>query len=413
MKKLFLLGLVLFMNIIPICAAVSDKESNLEQVVTGEGQLEPKEVDEVIYIINGGRFISERLVDFSENVFLREAFEHKGENVLLSPAGLYTTLSLLSNGTSGNTRKQLLQILGFEEKDQDFINWYNNTVINILNGDTAMCTYNSVWTNGSISKKFQKVAEDKYLATAAQIPFDEEGAKLVNGWVKDRSHGLIPKILEKFDNNTEMVLINTSVFNGVWEKPGEKWKSSDFKTDGKNKIVDFIKIYGKSFEINGAKGFSKRYHGDCCFVGLLPDGNLYEFLKGLDFRELNKTVFSYLYYNVTEEECRIYIPTFNLKSKSDLKPTFKNLGCDGLFHYTIDLGGVLEKPKELCVSTLLQSNAITLNEVGTKAASATMVEMVSFGNDPYMLFNKPFLYFIIKDGIILYAGLVNDPAPTN
>ena len=393
------------MNIIPVCATVSD----VQQVVIGESQFEPN--GEVTRVFTGG-FTTDPLAKFGESVFKIQVSEHKGENVLLSPVGLHTALSLLSNGASGYTHEKLLQVLGFGEKEQDYINWYNNKVINILNKDTTMSIYNSVWTNGSISKNFQKVAEDKYLATAAQIPFNKNGVKIINKWVKDKSNGLIPKILEGFDSNTEMLIINTSLFDGSWKNPGTSWKNSEFITNGGKKCVDFIKIYGSLIELNGAKGFAKQYEGGYYFVGILPEGDIYEFIENFDFVKLNRKL-NHILQDGTEEDCRVYIPTFNLKSKTNLKQTFKNLGCNSLFHYTIELGGLLENPQELCVSTLLQSNCITFNKDGTKAASATLIEIVSYGNDPYILFNRPFVYFIVRDGIIVYAGLLNDPDPAS
>lgn len=376
----FVLGLVLFLNI-PANATI---HLNV--------QTSPIELD--------------TMAKFSEQLFKKQLQCHPNENVMLSPIGIYMTLSLLGNGTSGHTHESILQTLGcghrlkLGEGVQGHLNYTNKNIIeNVLN-DSSMVVSNSIWTDGlPIEKNFKKIVEEYYLTTPQSVPFDESGLRTINQWVNEHSHGLIPKILEEFSPNSEMIILNSSAFNGKWEKPGCFWELHQFS----NKCeVPFVKLNGYYFETKNAKCFTKHYENGYQFVALLPNGNPYEFMEDMDLIKLIQVLYEV---NEIKQECRIYIPRFKFNNTIDLKEIFYELP---IWHPTNEFV-LFEQAGGLCVSEFKQTNSIDFTEEGTKASSTTMVEIVSYGLDPYIIFDRPFLFFIVKEDIILYSGLLCDP----
>ena len=66
---------------------------------------------------------------YQDNLLRKVIEKNEGENIMISPLSLYQLLSLLSNGASGETRKEILQVL-FPGKtiDNNFINKLNKNI---------------------------------------------------------------------------------------------------------------------------------------------------------------------------------------------------------------------------------------------------------------------------------------------
>ena len=67
-------------------------------------------------------------LSFQDNFFQKVIESKKGENIMVSPLSLYQILSLLANGASGETQKEILNML---YPDQII----DNNALNILNSN--------------------------------------------------------------------------------------------------------------------------------------------------------------------------------------------------------------------------------------------------------------------------------------
>ena len=67
-------------------------------------------------------------LSFQDNLLRKVMEEKEGENIMISPLSIYQVLGLLSNGASGNTKNEILQVL-FPEKE------INDNLLNTINSN--------------------------------------------------------------------------------------------------------------------------------------------------------------------------------------------------------------------------------------------------------------------------------------
>lgn len=65
-------------------------------------------------------------------------------------------------------------------------------------------------------------------------------------------------------------------------------------------------------------------------------------------------------------------------------------------------------------SQILQETHIAIDEKGVEAAAFTKLDYAGTAapneKEAYMILNRPFLYGIVSDGVLLFAGVCNQPA---
>ena len=359
--------------------------------------------------------ISDALTAFSEK-FYKEAAKNAEGNVILSPMSLYYALALTANGALGDTKADFEKALGM---DTDELNEYLYTLTQKLAAteNSTVNVANSVWGNESsftISPDFRKIAENYYAAEAESLPFGAEALRRINGWVSDKTDGMIPSLLDELDPEAVMVLVNAVLFDGVWL---EEYAEDDIAegtftpADGKSVRTDFLYSteYGY-FETPGAVGFSKPYKDGYRFVAVLPDGGTAAYIESMDLDGILEAAYG------SSRKCEVSIPKFEYETSMGLNDAAKSLGLGRIFTEQAELGGLSASGENnIAVSSILQKAKVILNEHGTKAAAATgmVFNTTAFIPDPtpQVYLDRPFFFVIADaDGIPLFMGTVANPA---
>ncbi|MBR5365979.1 MAG: serpin family protein [Clostridia bacterium] len=362
--------------------------------------------------------VTDAVTVFSEK-FWKEAVKEASGNVILSPLSLYYALSLTSNGASGETKKAFEETLGLPVEE---LNEYLYTLTGKLAAteNSTVDIANSVWGNSgsfTISPDFIKVGEAYYAAEARSVPFNAETVKAINAWVSEKTDGMIPMLMEDLDPSLILVLLNTVLFDGVWEVEYEEdavVPGSFTARDGKTVDADFLRSteYGY-FETKGGVGFSKAYKDGYRFVAVLPDdpdADMIAFAEEMDLgdiltgaRESSKKVYA-------------YIPKFEYSTTLGLNDVTERLGLGRIFTPLAELGGLSAAGvNDIVVSDILQKAKVILNEHGTKAAAVTEITFKNTAllpeQTPTVRLDRPFFYVIIDaDGIPLFMGALENPA---
>ena len=356
------------------------------------------------------------VAEFSDTLYCKTA-EHNTDksNLVLSPLSAYYALSLIANGAGGDTLNEIETALGNIPVEQ--LNEYLSALTDRLtsNDGSKVVVGNSTWTNSErfiLSEKFIDTAAKYYDAEAVSLPFNNSALGKINGWVKEKTDGMIPSILNELDSKATMVLINTILFDGKWEKEYTKQQISDgmfYNYDGTASEAEFLfsEESGSYFTVNGGVGFTKKYKGGFRFTAVLPSGNIDDFMDNLDIDSIIDASFN------PRGNVKTYIPKFEYEYFADLTNMLKSMGIESAMTNSADFYSLsADGETNSRIDSVIQKAKITLTEKGTKAAAATAI--VTYGttamppkNVPVIRLDRPFFYMIVDEaGIPLFVGTV-------
>ena len=282
---------------------------------------------------------------------------------------------------------------------------------------------NSVWfkDDGSLdpNRDFLQTNADVYGAELYGAPFDQETLEEINGWVREKTDGMIPKILEEIPGNVVMYLINALAFDAKWEeiyKESNVWPDAFTRADGTKRNATFL--YGEEsryLETEEATGFLKPYQGGrYAFLALLPREGLSpeDCLEALDGETLTELI-----RNPQQETVFTALPKFETAYEAELSDVLKSLGMELPFDADrADFSGIGTSPAgNIYISRVLHKTFLAVDEAGTRAGAATAVEMPTKSAEPVevkrVYLDRPFVYMLVdcKTGLPLFIGTMTDP----
>jgi serine protease inhibitor len=350
-------------------------------------------------------------------------------NLFFSPLSASLALTMVLNGARNETYRQMAHALGYGEQPVERINTENALLLHLLRSPdpkTETLVANSLWVQQGFSllPSFLHACQKHYEAEVDSVDFmqDREGAaERINGWVKQNTKGLIPKLFEPSDFSplTRLVVVNTLYFKGKWQKPFDKQatREEEFHLEGgKVKRVPMMHQSGK-FDYLRGDGFQAVAlpygAGELSFYLFLPDEgrSLQAFLK-----ELTAERWAQWLKGFKPMEGDVGLPRFRIEATYPLKEPLQAMGITDAFDpEKADLSGVAPLTDgRLFITKALQKAVVEVDEEGTKAAAATgvVVSVTAYNPNRFTLIaNRPF-FFIIRHnatGAILFMGIVREP----
>lgn len=349
---------------------------------------------------------------------LRQVRTQEGKQVLISPLSAALALSMSANGARGDTLKQFEVLFG---GDLEAINAACAQLMQeyqTLGGSTQCHIANSVWTDpeGQIKDEFVGKCQGIFDAQVFQADLSDKGiVKAVNRWVSDNTKKMIPNIIDKpFGEDSAALLINALYLKNTWLSkfdPNSTGKRVFTHADGKTQKIDFLNDGYTSFDYikgDGVQGVVLPYDdGRLGFAALLPDGDLDSWLSGLTGEQLSALV--------TGAESAYFLglglPKFEQEWNGQLGDALKAMGLDRAFDSGLaDFSALGDDPNGYFISQVIQSAKIAVNEDGTEAAAATIVDVKCTAMPPEdgvrLVFDRPFLYGIVdlQTGLPLFLG---------
>ena len=248
----------------------------------------------------------------------------------------------------------------------------------------------------------------------------------VNGWVKDKTEGKIPVIIERLNPQDSHVLLNAIYFNAPWAHAFAASATRDHAFHLSNGETVEVPTMSQTapFATHKAEGYQAirlPYARDgLSMVLVLPDeidglGKVTAGLEGSGLAALLSALGT-----APTRTVALSMPKFKFESAAELIPSFKALGMTRVFDPAqSDLSGLTGLPRDQAQSTIDQivhRAVIDVGEEGTEAAAATAVIVTTRTMAPSQpierfVVDRPFLFVIADDrtGAILFIGRVADP----
>jgi serine protease inhibitor len=354
------------------------------------------------------------------------------ENRVYSPLNVYMALAMLSEVTGGESRGQILSLLG-----EDNIGTLRSSANSLWNanycndGVITSILANSIWLDNSIDYNSETlgVLSDSYYASSFSGEMgSSEYNDLLHNWINEQTGGLLQNQANEleFNDSTVLALASTVYFQGRWDNEfysGANVIRPFYLSDGSETECEFMNMEER-LPYYGGENFSavsmKMYCGEKCEMELiLPnEGVLPNELLSDD--EFISYVFDEKYYtaNSSYEKVDLTVPKFDVSSDIDLKESLEQLGVTDIFDSSVsDFSPIENEINELYVSTASHSVRVKIDEEGCTAAAVTVVSTNSSAAAPdteepiEFVLDRPFI-FVIRglDGLPLFIGEVNNPS---
>ncbi|XP_063295617.1 alpha-1-antitrypsin-like [Pelobates fuscus] len=343
------------------------------------------------------------------------------ENIFISPVSISTAFAMLSEGAKSKTHDEILEGLGFniseitaEEIHSCF--QHHLHVLNHPDSELHLDSGNALFidTKLKLRQTFLDDVKRNYESEAFSSDFtnSDEAKNQINSYVDKKTNGKIPELLSSIDKDTILILLNWIYFRGQWKNPfNEEFTSEgDFHVDENTVVkVPFMRrigVYNVLLSEN-VTVVEIPYKGNASALFILPkEGKLRHIEQNLQESTIKawKSKFRFRF-------VEIYLPKFVISTTLDLKKQFIKMGVTKVFSNAADLSGITEQAK-LKLSTAVHKGALSVDEKGTEAVAATVLELVPISLPPTIKLDNPFLILIQKEETHspLFMGRVRNPA---
>lgn len=363
---------------------------------------------------------------FGLNSLKELAASQPDKNVLISPVSLSMALTMTYNGAAGDTltaMQDALELSGYTPKQASVANCALMQSLEKAAPDVKLSIANSLWARKGIEFKpaFLQANKQYFKAEVRKTRFGPEAAAQINSWVKSKTNGKIPEIVQKIPGDMILYLINAVYFKGDWTYPFDKDRTSD----GPFTLADGSKITVPMMWRNGGYAY---YAGDGFQAISLPYGKermrMYVFLpkepNGLPdlVGKLDAKTWDMWVRGFKTETVNLSMPRFKIEYKAadEMKAALKAMGMGVAFDPArADFSNMAQiAGQNVFISEVVHKTFLDVNEAGTEAAAATSVgmAMTAAPMQPIrMVVDHPFLCAIVdsETGAVLFVGAIMNP----
>ncbi|KAL0477032.1 serpin [Acrasis kona] len=366
---------------------------------------------------------------FSQAIFSKIISNNPNENVVISPYSIFIALLMTAAGAKSDTLQEMLSALCVQ--DQNKQNADVQIVFDKIASTKSVISANAIFASKDINllEEYKKVVKEQFKSQIEQKDYyfsdQTKSTNEVNEWVKDKTQGLIKKIVGSIDPATALILVNAIYFKATWEKQFDKSRTSprDFRLiDNSEKInVEMMSkpkakvLYGEN---DNTKWVRLPYvRGELNSIFVLPKS---DDVSASSLQQTCEFVLACVGEENTSSKLRtsnvelttLQIPRHKVEYEQDLVSTLKQLGMNKAFG-SADFSGIGEGP--LAISKIIHKAVVMVDEHGTEAAAATAVVMtrslVMGGSVHNFICDRPFLHIIehSETGTVLFIAKVMKP----
>ena len=370
---------------------------------------------------NSARSDSKRAALSGLQDFFTEAnskFLSGNDNAVWSPANAYIGLAMVAELTEGNSRQQILDLLGTADTTQLRKQVSAIWETSYKGGNEASHLANSLWLQKGLSYRQDTMdaLSYHYYADVYQTNLKNAGSA-IGAWLNNNTGGFLRDAKATVPEDAVLALYSTLYFQSKW--------SSQFNASNNTKDVfhapsgDTTVTY-----MNKKLATMNYYYGDCFSavrMGLkngssmwfilpdegytpadvLEDGQYMDMLLGNDWE------------NVKYMKVNLSVPKFDVSGKQDLAKGLKEMGVTDVFDLNTSNFSAITSDTPVFLTAANQAVRVQIDEEGVKAAA--YIEFPGAGSpappDEIIDFvlDRPFLFVISNGSVPLFAGVVNEP----
>ncbi|MFC0533702.1 serpin family protein [Phytohabitans kaempferiae] len=330
-----------------------------------------------------------------------------GRNWVMSPLSVAYAFAMARAGASGETAAQLDRLFGFPERG-------THEAFNALDSQVAaeggpLRAANALWAQPGfpIGEEFLRTLATQYGTGVRTVDFGSPDAlPAIDAWVRERTRGRIPKLFDRLDPATRVVLANAIHFEADWGEPFRGGESAAFtRPDGSTVLAPMMhRVASAGYARSDDWQAVELPYGETGFAMwvLLPAPS-----GPAPVELLAPETLAAVADGLRPAVADVTLPKWESESRVDLLAAVRGLGVTDLtgfsgIHPAVSLGQATHRA------------AITVDEKGTEAAAATGLELpVSAGPLPVVTFraDRPFAYAIVHTATRTpaFVGTVADP----
>ena len=359
---------------------------------------------------------------------IREVLDSDTENQVYSPVNVYMALAMLAETTGGDSRQQLLTLLGSNSIED--LRTQAGHIWNAHYSDDGLSTSvlaNSLWLDEQLSYEEDTVntLADNYYASVYRGDLgSSEMNKALQSWLNEQTHGLLEEQAQGAEMSpyTFLGLASTVYYNVQWSDDFSEERNTEdiFHTPGGDVRAIFMNrtlYYGPYYWGEDFGAVALRLRDGSRMWLVLPDEG-YTPADILESGHAMDMVFDSPVDYEDQKDIRVNlsVPKFDIVSDTDLIPELKNLGVSEIFDSTKADFGPLTDDLVLnpYVAEIGHAVRVSINEKGVTATAYTVIlaeaAAAEIEDEIDFTLNRPFLFVIeSRDGIPLFTGIVNRP----
>jgi len=351
------------------------------------------------------------------------ALEGEDVNIFASSLSVATAMAMTYNGASNATAAEMKDGLLLDNLTDEEINEGYKCLLETLadlDEQVVLDIANSIWCREGypVREDFFNTNQDYFQSEVKSLDFnDPESVEIINTWIADNTNDKILDMLDMIPADAVMYLINAIYFRGTWkyEFDEELTQAGDFyKEDNTAITVNYMKQQADfDFLVTDAFTAIDLPYGnhDYSMTIFLPE---YGHTVNEVIADLSEENWNTWLADFEETEVVLTMPKFNVEYKTLLNESLQNIGIQRAFEENSD-NFLNINDDALYISRVIHQSFIEVSEVGTEAAAATIVEIVTESAEPnqppHLSLNRPF-FFVIREhvkGTVLFLGKIVEP----
>lgn len=344
-------------------------------------------------------------------------------NFVFSPVALYLALISLAKITDGNTRGQIVDMLGITEKDLLSVYTALECVASNATPMAISSISSSLWINDRMDYNEELLLQlnkrlhlDSYAGEMGTDSMDEQ----ITDWVnKTTGNMLADSVNINTTKDTLLELLITIYFKSMWDHEFDEEDTvlgSFYMLDGAEVRCKFMNQWIRTAYHTGTKftAITKALCDGYDAIFILPD-------KGINVDEVindyecNQLAITGCLKTTKQMQIDLSMPKYDISTKLDLKNVMKSFGIVDAFDSTLADFTPISTMPEVFLEKAEQTTRFKVNEEGIEAATCVEFRALAAGIPPELdevkfVLDRPFVFMVVsRDTVPAFVGKVENP----